>query len=103
MAGFTVVATVMLICSLIMWVIYPTTQRPNITSFPEIMFGGMLDEDMKSILNGLGNGTDRIIIERLVALVDVKIKVGESIQERGPRVIISTRELTSLRRGVEYI
>jgi hypothetical protein len=64
------------------------------------MVAGKLDESMKRTLNGLSNGTDRMIIDRLL---NVKIKVGESFQERVPRVIISTTDPSSLCRGVEYM
>jgi hypothetical protein len=97
--GFAVVASIMLICSLIMWGIYPRTRLPNITSFTEIMFGGKLNASMNTVLYELSNGTDRIIIERMV---NVSIKVGESVQDGVRRVVISTTDDTdSLRAGVE--
>jgi len=99
--GFAVVASIMLICSLIMWGIYPRTRLPNITSFTEIMFGGKLNASMNTVLYELSNGTDRIIIERMV---NVSIKVGESVQDGVRRVVISTvttDDTDSLRAGVE--
>jgi hypothetical protein len=82
-----------------MWGIYPRTRLPNITSFTEIMFGGKLNASMNTVLYELSNGTDRIIIERMV---NVSIKVGESVQDGVRRVVISTTDDTdSLRAGVE--
>jgi len=95
--GFTEVTAIILICSLIMWGMFPRTRRPNISSYPEVMFGEKLTIEMRTTLSGLSNGADKRIIEKLV---DVKIKAGAS--EDGMRIVITTLDVTSLKRGVKY-
>lgn len=97
--GFIGVTVIMLVCSLVMWVVYPKTLRPNISSFTEIMFGGKLDESMLRQFDGLSNGTDRRIIERFA---EMRIKVGEDWREGVPRIRISTSDIASLSKGVKY-
>jgi len=99
--GFTVVTALMLVCCVVMWTMYPGTRVPNISTYPEIMFGAKLNTHMMRLLNGLGNGTNRIIIERLAK---VTIKVGaEQFDGGGQRITISTAEVEPLKKGVEYI
>ena len=96
--GFTGVTAIILVCSSIMGAMFPRKQRPNISSYPEVMFGEKLASEMKTALRGLSNGTDKRIIEQLA---NVKIKVGES--EGGQRIVISTMDVRSLKKGVKYV
>lgn len=99
LVGFIVVTALMLGCSLVMCMVYPKTLRPNISSFPELMFSGKLDEDMLRQFHGLSNGTDRRIIERFA---EMRIKVGEDWREGRPRISISTSDIAPLSKNVKY-
>lgn len=96
------VSAIILLSTLIMWIMYLTTRLPNICSYPEIAFGAKLAyaEDMRTTLDGLSNGTNWLVINRLA---DVKIKVGEQSDDRMRRIIISTAEVLPLSGLTKYI
>jgi len=92
LAGFTILSCIAML------LLYPRL-NPNINSFPEVMFAGKLDGTMSTALKGLSNGTSAMIMDKFA---DVKIKVGEHIEDGVASVAMTMLEVDPLQTNVVY-